>query len=208
MKNLLLTSATLLGLSGLVHATTINAPSALASLEGNDAYSWGISIPVPSGETIASASIDFANVQLTASGNSQGTGVLYTDLLNSQNPGVTTAVDNDAAGDYWSTQFSGKNIVSVGSEPFAKVGQTLSWSYTLNSTELSALNSFLAAGSFNIGIDPDCHFSVGNISFTYSLESTHRVSAPDAAATAFLMVLGVAGLEVFRRQFVAARAKA
>jgi hypothetical protein len=208
MKLTLLTSATLLGISGLVHATTINAPSTLDSLEGVDAYSWGISIPVPAGETVASATIDFSGVQLTASGNSAGTGVLYTDLLNSQSPGVTTAFDNDAPGDYWSTQFSGKNITSVGSESFAKVGQTLSWSYDLNSSELAALNSYLAAGTFNIGIDPDCHFSVGDISLTYTLESDHRVTVPDAAATAFLMVLGIAGLEVFRRQIIPARSKA
>jgi hypothetical protein len=189
--------ATLVGTCGLVQATTISAPSSLVTggLDGNSAYSWGITIPVPSGQT-------------THSGNSAGTGVLYTDLLNSHNPGLATATDNDAPGDYWATQYSGANIAAIGSQAFASVGTTLTWSYILTSSELTALNSYLAAGTFNIGIDPDCHFSVGGISFTYTLGSQSPPTVPDVAATAFLMVLGLAGLEIFRRQFVSATVKA
>lgn len=202
--------AVLVGACGFVRATTINAPSSLVGanvLNGNDAYSWGISIPVPSGQTIVSAQINFSGIDLTASGNSAGTGYLYTDLLNSQKTGVTTAVDNDAPGDYWATQFSGANIASVGTQFFASVGTTLTWSYVLTASELTALNQYLAAGTFNIGLDPDCHFSVGGISFTYTLGS-QPPSVPDAGAAAFLVILGLAGLEIFRRQFVPVTSKA
>ena len=74
--------ATLVGTCGLVQATTISAPSSLVTggLDGNSAYSWGITIPVPSGQTIISASINFSGIDLTHSGNSAGTGVLYTDF--------------------------------------------------------------------------------------------------------------------------------
>ena len=194
-----------MGIGGLVHATTIS--SGISSLDGNNAYSWGISIAVPNGQTVASAEIDFTSVQLTASGNGQGTGVLWTDLLNSQTSGVHSTSDGDVAGDYWATKFSGANITSLGSRTFASVGTTLTWSYVITGSALAALNSYLAAGSFTIGIDPDCHFTVGGISFSYSLAPTTN-NVPDFATTAFLMVIGLAGLEVFRRQFVVAKSKA
>ena len=205
MRKLLLLGA-LVGISSLAHATTITAPSSLNTLEGADAYSWGISIAVPQGQTVTSASIDFTSVTLQAA-DSSGTGYLYTDLLNSQKPGVTTAVDNDAPGDYWATQFSGANITTVGSQFFKSVGTTLTWSYVLNASQLSALNSYLTAGTFNIGIDPDCHYNVGDLTFVYTVAGNHN-TVPDVAATAALFVLALAGLEVFRRQMVFAKMKA
>ena len=198
--------ATLVGICGLVRATTINAPSSLVgtgTLNGGNAYSWGISIAVPTGQTITAAQIDFTNIKLTSASGSTGT--LWTDLLNSPNTGVTTAVDNDAAGDYWSTKFSGANITSIGSKVFAAVGTTLTWSYVLNAAQLTALNSYLAAGTFNIGFDPDCTYSVSGVALKYTLKPTTN-SVPDGAMTAFLMVIGLAGLEVFRRQFAVAKA--
>jgi len=208
-KTLLL--ATLVGISGLAQATTINAPSTLIganALNGNDAYSWGISIAVPTGQTITSAEIDFSSITLTASGNSAGTGTLYTDLLNTKTTGVATATDNDATGDYWSTKFSGANISSLTTEGFSYVGQTQSWNDVLTAKQLAALNTYLSTGTFSIGIDPDCHYTVGNISFIYTLSPTSNNTVPDVATTAALLALGLAGLEVFRRQFVAAKAKA
>jgi len=207
MRKLLLLG-TLVGISSLAHATTITAPASLDTLEGVDAYSWGISIPVPQGQTVASAEIDFTSVTLQAA-NSSGTGYLYTDLLNSQKTGVTTAFDNDAPGDYWATQFSGANITTLGSQFFKSVGTTLTWSYVLNASQLSALNSYLTAGTFNIGIDPDCHYSVGSICLDYTLSPTnHNNSVPDAATTALLLALGLGALELVRRQILARSAKA
>ena len=206
MKKILLI-ASLVGFSGLVQATTINAPSALANgLDGNYAYSWGISIAVPSGQTVASARIDFVNITLIAA-NSSGTGYLYTDLLNSQTTGVTTKFDNDAAGDNWATQFTGANITSLGSKFFPNIGSSQTWNYVLNTAQLVALNSYLTTGTFNIGFDPDCHYSVGSISFTYTL-SPKTNNVPDAGATALMMLMALAGLEVFRRYFVAVKVKA
>lgn len=208
MKKILLI-ATLVGICGLVRATTITAPSSLVGtsiLNGSYAYSWGISIPVPTGQVVTSAQIDFTGIKLTVA-NSSGTGYLYTDLLNSQTTGVTTRTDNDAAGDYWATQFSGANITALGSKFFAAVGTTLTWSYLLGASELAALNSYLAAGAFNIGIDPDCKYTVGGLSFTYTLGSTPK-NVPDEALTAFLVVISLASLEFFRRQFVPAKIKA
>lgn len=206
--------ATLVGINGLVHATTINAPSSLVGvnvLNGANAYSWGITIPLASGQSVVSAQVDFTSVTLAGSGNSQGTGVLYTDLLNSKTTGVTTVLgEGDTSYDYWTKVFSGANITSLGTQFFASVGTTLTWSYVLNASQLSALNSYLTAnnGVFNIGLDPNCHWSVGNIDFQYGLSSTNNHNVPDMAATAFLLLLGLAALEVCRRQFAPARSKA
>ena len=208
----ILSIVTLFGISALVHATTINAPASLVganALNGNNAYSWGISISVPSGQTVTSAEIDFTGITLTA-GNGTGVDNLYVDLLRSTmtgTGGVTTRTDNDASGDYWATQYSGANITSVGTQAFTYVGQTLTWSYILTASELTALNSYLSAGTFNIGIDPDCHYTVGGLCFTYNL-GTNPNTVPDVAMTAFMVVIGLAGLEIFRRQFVTVKVNA
>ncbi|HUC83851.1 MAG TPA: hypothetical protein VL970_01560 [Candidatus Acidoferrales bacterium] len=208
MKKLTLLAA-FIGIGVVVRATTINAPS---SLIGNDAlnignaYSWGISIAVPNGQTITSASIDFTSVTLEL-GNSAGTGTLYTDLLNSQAPGVTTVHTGEQSGDYWATRFSGNNITALGAEGFPSSGTTLSWSYTLDASQLAALNSYLLAGSFNIGIDPDCHYSVGGLCFNYTCTPTQN-TVPDTATTVALLVIALGTVELYRRLLVAAPVKA
>jgi hypothetical protein len=206
--------AVLLGMSFAAGATTISAPSSMLgsdALQGAYAYSWGISIAVPNGQTVTSAEIDFTSVTLSAA-NSSGVGYLYTDLLNSRTIGAAPANDGDAPGDYWATKYSGNNITQVGTQFFPGVGTTLSWSYVLNATQLAALNSYLTSGTynsgtFNIGIDPDCHYDVGGLSFTYDCSPTHN-SVPDTTATAALLLFGLGALEVLRRQFVLAKAKA
>jgi hypothetical protein len=210
MKKLLLLG-TLFVINGLVHATTINAPSSLIGFDAlniDDAYSWGISISVPSGEEVASAEVNFTSVELNMFTRS-GKGYFYADLLNSKSTGVTSAFDDDAPGDYWATKFSGANITPLGTETFNSIGTTLTWSYVLTSAELTSLNTYLADnnGIFNLGMTPDCGYSIGGLSFTYTLGSHHN-TVPDFATTAFLLIMGLAGLEVFRRQFVAAKIKA
>src|ERR1700722_2638870 len=119
-------------------ATTIDAPSSLVgvqSLNGQDAYEWGVGLTLTPGQQITSASITFTGTELAVA-NSSGTGYLYTDLLNLNNPGVTTLSDNDAAGDYFtSTGANGANlaankVVSLNTKFFASVGTTLTWTIT------------------------------------------------------------------------------
>jgi len=209
----LFTLAAFVGFSGLLHATTINAPSSLIganALDGNNAYSWGISISVPTGQEVTSAQIDFSSIKLSVA-NSSGSGYLYTDLLNSKSTGVTSVSDGDAPGDYWASHTSAGNIATLGTQFFASTtSPALTWSYVLTASQISTLNSFLSAngGIFNIGIDPDCHYNVGNISFTYNTGGTSHNTVPDVATTALLLFLGLAGLEVCRRQFTPAKAKA
>jgi hypothetical protein len=212
MTKILLIAA-LVGSCGLLHANTIVAPASVLALDGDDAYSWGISIAVPTGQVVTSAQIDFTDITLTGS---RGAGYIYTSLLNSQAAGVTVKSDGDAAGNYWATQFSGANITSVGTETFATVGTTLTWDYILNASELAALNAYLTTGTFNIGIDPDgtfgammCDYNMGSIVFNYTLgQPPPPARVPEQATTAFLLFISLAGLEIFRRRFIPARCQA
>jgi hypothetical protein len=190
----------LAGICGFAQATTIT--STLGTLEGDDAYAWGIQIIVPTGDQITSATLTFNNITLTASGNPQGTGVLYANLLNSNSKGLVTYNDGDAAGDYF-----GLGSLLGSAVKFASVKTTESWYDTFNLQELATLNSYLSDGFFAIGLDPDCHYSVGSICFTYTVGKPNSVTTPDVATTSLLFGTSLLGLEVFRRRFVLAKAK-
>ena len=176
----------------MTHATTVNVLSS-ATLNGTYAYTDGIGISLTAGQSITAAEIDWTNVKLTSS----GTGKLYTDLINSKTTGLKSYTDNDSAGDYLTTMFSAGNITSVGTATFLS-GIALTFGYVLNTSELAALNSYLTSGNgvFNIGFDPDCTYTAGGLSFTYTVGSV-----PDGATTALLMIIGLAGVEMFRRKF-------
>jgi hypothetical protein len=209
MKQLIAITA-LTSLGALAHANTINAPSSLIgyeTLQGNDAYAWNVDPNLSAGQDIASATISFTGITLNVPG-STGHGNLYTDILNSQmtgSHGLTTAVDNDQAGDYWATKYSGNNIMSLGDEYFQSRGTTLSWSYTLTGDQLTELNSYLANGSFNIAIDPDCHFSAECIQFDYTVGTPNIQGVPDVAVTGLLLGGSLLGLELVRRKYAFAK---
>ena len=214
MKKIYLLTA-VLSLCSVVGATTINAPSTLVGyqkLDGAKAYGWAVSPGLTAGQKITSATINWNNVTL-AVGNSSGTGYLYTDLLSSSSLGVnnvTTYTDNDAPGDYFKTSGSGftsSTRLGIGSQFFSSVGTTLSLAYTLTTAQLTTLNQFIAnsaTGVFNVGIDADCHYTVGGLSITYIVGSTSVPSAPDGATTALLIIVGLSAVELFRRKFAAA----
>jgi hypothetical protein len=194
---------------GLAQATTINAPSGLTglnALSGESAYTWGVGINLGADETIDSASLTFSNIKLTAA-NSSGTGFLYSDLINAALTGVHTFTDNDAPGDYFNTVVSSGNIANLGKQFFASVGTQLSWTITFDANELAALNTFAADGIVDFGFDPDCHYNVGNICFTYTTRTSHS-RVPDAPMTAYLLGISLLGMELFRRQAVSRRVPA
>lgn len=189
------------GLASAV-TTTVNSPiQGTGALDGNDAYAWGLAVSLAPGQSITSASLSFTDVKLTAA-NSSGKGVLYSDLINSTLTGVHTYTDNDASGDYFASHTASGSLVALGTEVFGSVGTMLSWNIDFNSTELAALNSFLADGKFDLGFDPDCHYNVGCISFTYT---TTPVSTPDTATTAYVLGLALLALEVTRRKLAMAK---
>ena len=205
---------------------TVNAPSSLGTLVGTYAYEWGVSITsLSAGQTITSATLSFNGVVLTATGNGNN---IYASLLNLNDSGVTQYTDNDAYGDYFSsTKFKGttasngdyKNL--TGSKPpsgyYTSLGvsQTFylnkpaqDWIDPLTGTfnpltgvttgELAILNADALDGNFDIGIDPDCHYNIGSITFTYTVATP--VSVPDTATTAGLLGMSFLGLLAFRRK--------
>jgi hypothetical protein len=209
----------LAGLCGLANATTISGPTGgtyplvgSSVLNGTYAYEWGNSLG--SGVQLASAEIDITGT-LVHSGLANGTGYLYVDLLNSSLTGVHRATDNDVLGDYWATQnqFKGANsgnLKSLGSLFFSAAGATVTWSFIMNGTSnaaaLAALNSYLTAnnGVFDIGLDPDCIFTISKLCFTYTTVTNHT-SVPDTATTVLLLGTSLAGLELLRRKFALAK---
>lgn len=201
MKNFCII-AVLAAACGIASAVTITSPiQGTGALDGNSAYAWGLSISLAPGQSVTTASLSFTDVKLTAA-NSSGKGILYSDLLNSSLTGVHTYTDNDAAGDYFAGHYTSANLVALGSKVFGSVGTMLSWTYTFNTTELAALNSFLADGKFDLGFDPDCHYNVGCISFCYT---TTPVSTPDTTVTVYVLGLALLGLEVTRRKLAMAK---
>jgi len=203
MKKLSILAA-LIATCGIASAVTINAPSSLtgaSALDGAKAYAWGIQISLAPGQSVTSATLTFTDVKLTAA-NSSGKGVLYSDLINTTLTGVHSYTDNDAAGDYFAGQYSSANLVALGTKLFASVGTMLSWTYTFDSTQLAKLNAFLSDGKFDIGFDPDCHYDVGGISFSYD---TAPVSTPDMATTVYMLGLALLGLEMVRRTVATAK---
>jgi hypothetical protein len=201
MKKLILIGLGI-GVLNLAHANTIGAPVTLTSpisgsdaLNGNLAYEWGISIPLSAGQTIASATLSFNYIKLTVSGSGND---IHASLINRNDlgvNGVTTFTDNDNTGDYFST-FTG--YTALGTKAFSYVGQTQSWSYVFTPAELTKLNTYALDGKFDIGIDPDCHYNVGSITFTYTVSTP--VSVPDTATTAGLLGMSFLGLLAFRRK--------
>jgi len=195
-----------LGICGLAQAVTINAPSSLTGyqvLNGANAYSWGIPISLTTGQTINSATISFSSVTLNVAGSS-GHGYLYTDLLNLNSGGVKSYYDGDAPGDYFASAYPASTVTSVGAKYFASAGTTLSWDYILNASQLTVLNSYVTNGLFDLGFDPDCHFSVGGITFSYTTITAHT-QVPDGATTALLLGTSLLGLAFVRRKLAANR---
>ncbi len=204
----ILAITTLVSINAVVHAAaiTVPAPSSLDSLSGTDAYSWGFSIGA--GQTITSATISWNDVQYITAGSTTE-GQIFTDLLKLGTTGVNTFSTPELTSDYWAG--TSTPLTSIGTMTFTKPGNpsSLSPSYVLTGSELTALNAYLTAedGVVNIGISPNCHFTDNGLTFTYTLGSQNS-TVPDGAATVILLGLGLAGLEIFRRQGVAAKIKA
>jgi hypothetical protein len=196
----------------------ISSISGIGAMNGNNAYEWGIPISLLSGQTINSATLAFNGIVLTAGGT--GGNNIKASLLNLNNTGTITWTDNDAPSDYFnSTKFKGSSSTSgdykntFGSKPtsgyYTSLGtsQTFSlnsvaadWSVTFSAAQLNILNADVLDGKFDIGIDPDCHFNVGSIKFTYTISTPLPPSVPDTAAAAGLLGMSFLGLLAFRRK--------
>ena len=158
---------------------TIDVPSGMKganALDGTYAYVWTVaSGPLVAGQTVDSASITFSNIKLTATGSgndiSYDLGRVFTGM--SAKPATLPAPgsfgtyqDNDASGDAFAGNIPA-NADHLGTKNLT-LNTLTSWTYTFSANDLSALNSYASQGSWGFLIDPDCHFDVGDITFTYT----------------------------------------
>lgn len=202
MKKLLILGV-VIGTASLVQASSINI-SIPQSLNGYYAYSLGVQTGIPDDQQVTSMTISFDNVHLT----SAPTGYLYVDLLDSSASGINTYFDNDAPGDYFASTLAAGEGTALGTQQFRYSNETLSWSYTLNSDQLAALNAYLSNGEFDIGLDPDCWFNWGYGGGSCkviwnSCTKPHNQNVPDTAVTAGLLGMSFLGLLAFRRRLAA-----
>jgi hypothetical protein len=215
MKKILLIGLTI-GISHLMQADTITLDSNDNNFSGDNAYQYLLNISIPAGEEFTSASLNFANVTLTVN---DAKNTVNASLINGDHASHVYG-DNDQSGNYFSQKY-GAQAVSLGEEDFNSptyvkgyytgsgrkrvyhpgyyIYDTESWSDIFTPNELADLDA--DNGVFDIGIDPDCRYTVGSITFTYTLGPTPHVSVPDSAMTGGLLALSFSGLLLLRRKF-------
>ena len=181
------------GIASLAQATSVTLDSGTA-LNGTYAYLYQVPISLSSGYSISDATLSFNSI-----GGANGY-VIYSDLIKLDNS-TTTPSDGDASGDYFQNTSPYKgNLDPLGTKNFTST-TAQSWSYNFTSAELADLNATLTSyGGFDIGIDPDCTFSVCSIVFSYDIIKTNGGSVPDQAMTAGLLGMSFLGLLAFRRK--------
>jgi hypothetical protein len=180
----------------LVHATPMTfSPTGMGTIDGNYYYTWGVNWSVPTGETIASATLTFNNLTLTSFGNNNPAYV-WTHLLNTSSgtgtTGVTIGTDNDNGTD----AFAGKGVL-LGQQFFPALNKPQTFSYSLDPTTLV---SYAADGHFAIGIDPDCHYIDSSIVLNITYAPNDRQQVPDGSSTAGLLGLTLPLLGFLRRR--------
>jgi hypothetical protein len=75
--------------------------------------------------------------------------------LNSPPAGVHQYTDNEGGGDYFAGFAGGEtHLVTYTNLPSAPLDLT----HVFTTSQVAALNAYLADGRFGIGFDPDCHF--------------------------------------------------
>jgi hypothetical protein len=220
MKKIFLTVA-LLGILKFAQATpigvgtyTVSAPADMVgtgALVGTYAYLWDVgNITLDTGDQITSASISFTGVEETASGNGNDISVDMGIITNGMAGLTGTApkagtnsiyTDNDALGDAFTNNITNNKAVRLGTQLFPKLNVLTNFSYAFTTNELADLSSYIT-GLWGFEIDPDCHFDVSAICFTYTVGPTNKVKAPDAPTTAGLLGLAMLVMFIVRRKFV------
>jgi VPDSG-CTERM motif len=187
-----------LGIASLACANTITV-STPGQLNGDYAYSLGVNANLPAGQEFSSMTISFDNIRLTSAPK----GYLYVDLLNFNTPGLQAIWDGDRSGDAFADDIQNGQGISLGVKEFSRWNQTMSFSITLDSTELLALNTYAQDGIFDIGLDPDCFFWLPQscCKVTYNCcpqPPPHNV--PDGGSTALLLGATLSVLGWVRRK--------
>jgi len=206
MKKIFLVG-TLFGALNFAQATTINAPSGMigtGALVGTYAYLWS----VPLNQDVTSASITFSGITETLSGNGNDISVdvgSFIGMAVGQSSAPTsgnysTIYDGDALGDAFKANTTGStpSATYLGTEKFPSLNVSQSWIFSIDA---ATLNNYINAGNWGFEIDPDCHFNVTGITFTYTTATvTNKTSVPDNSTTAALLGLAFLGMMAVRRK--------
>ena len=169
-------------------------------LDHNQVYAWNLTLsqPLASGETITGATLVYHNVTDSSYDNGDK---LYTHLLNnhvtSTDGFVDVTGDTDPTYNYMTHTWSGGDYYAGDTADKYWVGTydptgtgTVNVSYDLVALGLGdELTNFLADKQFSFGIDPDCHYSVGSITFTLTT-CANTIPAPGA------ILLGSIGVSI------------
>jgi hypothetical protein len=193
-------------------ATNINAPSGLigsGALNGEYAYLWTIASGnlVPAGKLMGTVTVTFNNIAETLRGNGNDITIDLGSFVGmkvgqSSVPSaghIGQVYDGDAKGDAFQANINAGKAVRLGTMNFAHLNVPQSLSITLNSSEESALSGYMSKGAWGLEIDPDCHFSVGSISFSYGFLPSDRL-VPDSVTTLFLLGGCFAAIACFPRR--------
>jgi hypothetical protein len=208
MKKIVL-AGLLFGALNFAQATSvsISAPSGIvgtAALDGTYAYLWS----VPLNQDVTSASITFSGITETLRGNGNDISVDVGSFIgmavgqsSAPAPGNYAKIyDGDALGDAFKANTTGSTPTAtyLGKESFPSLNVPETWTFNIDA---ATLNNYINAGNWGFEIDPDCHFTVGAITFTYDTATViTKTSVPDQATTAGLLGLTFLALLAFRRK--------
>jgi len=189
-----LATIALVGISYGDPITTTFSAGDMGDLAHEDVYSWNIVTSLPSGYVYTGATISFKNIADWTTETNQLNVNLLPDPVNLGTPitaGVTSCQDFSAPTNYWASQ-PGINLTTYVNLP--TTAQNLSYSF--NTTQLAALNTYDADGKFGIGIDPDCHFYNDGITLTLTAS---KASVPEPGMISMLGI-SILGMGLFARR--------
>jgi hypothetical protein len=145
-------------------------------------YAYGLTYVLAQDEQITGAKLTITNIKDL---DPQGEDRVFFNLLNGNPPGGSDKDARDSSGGLWwwtpavpaSDAWAGNPEIGV----FNPDGSnSANLTYNFNSSLIASLISYITDdGKFAIGVDPDCHYSVGNIRFEITT-AIQTVPAPGA----------------------------
>lgn len=177
--------------------TFVPNPSNFNDLDHYYYHLWGINWNIPANEHITGASffIDDINNWTTEVNDH-----LFMGLLNEAPLGVHTYYDGQGVGNAVKFYANNHNIdywhLDTYTDTQDSPGPSEDYLYTFNDADLAVLTTFLANGTFGLGLDADCHY--WNKGAWLKIETSPTVPEPSTLALTFFSLLS--GFGVRKRQ--------
>jgi hypothetical protein len=209
MKKLIMIGITV-GIASLAQANSIgngtyniNITSSTATIHGGTAYideKTFTAVNLTQNQQISSAYLTFSTMSMTGQGVYS---IVYYDLINGKNGTITISTGGEYNYDWFTKNgpsYTG-SLDQIGSQSFSQLNTPVNnlQSPYFSTQALGDLTADLANGFVDIGLDPNCTYSIGSITLYYTVGSK---SVPDTAMTAGLLGMSFLGLLAFRRKLV------